>query len=570
MELVYNVKIAMPNLRKTVLFISTVFFILLFPSLVSAEKITDYHAQISFQKNGKIQVVEDIVYDFGSLDKHGIFREVPSLKSSKEGKKFLMDISVLSVKDENDKSYTYKTSWLDGSVLRIKIGDANTLITGEHTYVITYEVGGAVTYFSDHDELYWNVTGNRWVVPISKASLDVSFPTSLSEEQVKTICYTGSSGSTEKNCTASFAEGKVSVETTGPLGAGEGLTTAVSFPMNIVARLEPKPVVDFFDTFLGNIVLVLIIIVALVWYVVLPIVIPFIWWKKGRDPKGLTGEVRAWFDPPETKGGRPLGPAETGTLVDESADTRDVFAAIIDLARQGHFTIVEKKKGDFSFVRKDTDLVRLQPYERELVNGIFEDGLTEVQLKDLEMAMIVESVKNKLYKSLTTEGFFAQNPQTVRTVWMVIAGLAFFTGNFFLALVAFIFGRVMPRKTLYGVGQANVGKSLKNFLSSQSRQLEFQAKEQLFFEKLLPYAIAFGVEKVWADRFKDIKLTSPDWYQGYDNRAFTAGYLLSSMNSSYSSFRSVATPTTSSSGFSSGFSGGSSGGGGGGGGGGSW
>ena len=551
--------------------ILTIFLlILLFPTFVSAEKITDYHAQISLQKNGKIQVVENIVYDFGNLDKHGIYREIPSLKTNKEGKKLQMNIAVQSVKDENEKPYTYKTSWLDGDILQIKIGDANILITGEHTYLITYEVGGAITYFSDHDELYWNVTGNRWVVPIEKASLDVSFPTSLSEEQVKTICYTGSSVSTARNCSTSFTDEKVSVETTGSLRVGEGLTAAVSFPMGIVARLEPKPLVDFFDTIWGKIVLGLLGILGLFWYMGLPVAIPIIWWTKGRDPKGLTGEVRAWFDPPATKAGRPLGPAETGTLVDESADTRDVFAAIIDLARQGHFMIVEQKKGDFSFVRKDTELVRLQPYERQLVNGIFENEEKEVRLKGLEMATTVESIKNKLYKNLVTEGFFAQNPQTVRTVWMVIAGLALFTGNFFLAVVAFIFGRVMPRKTLFGVGQANVGKSLKNFLSSQSRQLEFQAKEQLFFEKLLPYAIAFGVEKVWADRFKDIKLTSPDWYQGYDNRAFTAGYLLSSMNSSYSSFRSVATPTSSSSGFSSGFSGGSSGGGGGGGGGGSW
>ena len=204
------------------------------------------------------------------------------------------------------------------------------------------------------------------------------------------------------------------------------------------------------------------------------------------------------------------------------------------------------------------------------MNGIFENEEREVRLKDLDMAMTVESVKNKLYKNLVSEGFFAQNPQTVRTVWMVVAGLALFTGNFFLAVVAFIFGRVMPRKTLFGVGQANVGKSLKNFLSSQSRQLEFQAKEQLFSRNYFPMLLPLVWKKCGRDRFKDIKLTSPDWYQGYDNRAFTAGYLLSSMNSSYSSFRSIATPTSSSSGFSSGFSGGSSGGGGGGGGGGSW
>lgn len=130
----------------------------------------------------------------------------------------------------------------------------------------------------------------------------------------------------------------------------------------------------------------------------------------------------------------------------------------------------------------------------------------------------------------------------------------------------------MFKKTKLGKEQANVAKSLCNFLSSQSKQLEFQANKQMFFEKLLPYAIAFGVEKVWAKRFSNLKLTLPDWYRGYNSNTFTTVYFISSLNSSLNSFSSVSqppTPTTSTSGFSSGFSGGSSGGGGGGGGG-SW
>lgn len=114
--------------------------------------------------------------------------------------------------------------------------------------------------------------------------------------------------------------------------------------------------------------------------------------------------------------------------------------------------------------------------------------------------------------------------------------------------------------------------SLMNFLKSQDEQINFQAMNQMFFEKLLPYAAAFGVEKQWAKRFKDIYLTKPDWYEGenFSNSVFISsmtGNIGGSMKSSYSSGMSS---TRSSSGFSSGFSGGSSGGGGGGGGGGSW
>ena len=92
----------------------------------------------------------------------------------------------------------------------------------------------------------------------------------------------------------------------------------------------------------------------------------------------------------------------------------------------------------------------------------------------------------------------------------------------------------------------------------------------MMFEKLLPYAIAFGVEKIWADRFKDIAFRQSSWYVGQNNGVFNAVYLSSRLHSSISTFSYSATPTRSTTGHSSGFSGGFSGGGGGGGGGGSW
>ena len=80
----------------------------------------------------------------------------------------------------------------------------------------------------------------------------------------------------------------------------------------------------------------------------------------------------------------------------------------------------------------------------------------------------------------------------------------------------------MPRKTALGSETAGVARSLRNFLASQERQLEFQAKNQMFFEKLLAYAVVFKVEKIWAERFKDIAMKSPDWYQGYGGARFNS------------------------------------------------
>jgi uncharacterized membrane protein len=134
-----------------------------------------------------------------------------------------------------------------------------------------------------------------------------------------------------------------------------------------------------------------------------------------------------------------------------------------------------------------------------------------------------------------------------------------------------LLGRNSAKRSLLGVEKYSEAKSLMNFLKSQDEQLNFQSKNQMFFEKLPPYATAFGVEKIWAERFKDISMQKPNWYEG-DN--FTNSIFIGSMTRSIGgSLRSAssAPSTRSSSGFSSGSSGGGfSGGGGGGGGGGSW
>src|SRR3989344_3903018 len=136
---------------------------------VFTEHIAEFKSEIDIQKDGSVNVSETIVYDFANLEKHGIIRKIPFIKTNKEGKRFRMNMNVISVNDEKGNNYNYKTTNLDDRELELKIGDADKTITGVHTYVITYTVSGALTYFSDHDELYWNVTGNEWTVPIELA-----------------------------------------------------------------------------------------------------------------------------------------------------------------------------------------------------------------------------------------------------------------------------------------------------------------------------------------------------------------------------------------------------------------
>ena len=181
------------------------FFVLTFP--ISAqiegavgEHIKSFASEIYVNQDGTIDIKEIINYDFDSLQKHGIYRDINFIKTNQDGKKYKLEFSSFSVVDEKGNGYQFSTSNINEKNIRLKIGDADKLITGIHNYIISYKVAGALTYFSDHDELYWNVTGNEWKVPIASTTSQVVWPQEIKKEDVKTTCYTGVSGSKTSDC----------------------------------------------------------------------------------------------------------------------------------------------------------------------------------------------------------------------------------------------------------------------------------------------------------------------------------------------------------------------------------
>lgn len=556
--------------RALFIFLAILSLLIYAPGTVYAETIDSFDATYSLRSDGRIDIRERIAYDFSDTSRHGIYRTIPYMTKNSEGKKIVMNFSEFRLLDDKGVPYNFSKTKIDDTY-SLKIGDAERLLQGVHLYDIAYTVSGGMRYFSDHDELYWNVTGNGWEVPMLKASATIVLPQDIKKTDVTLACYTGISGSTEKACNMTYSKGKVVIKTLTPLQAGEGLTVVVGIPKNIIAVLEPTLYVPYWETRDGKIILAAIMILALFWYVLYPLYLPIRWWVHGRDPKPLVGEVTAWFDAPKTKRGRTLTPGETGTLVDEKADMQDIISTVVHLAQRGYVRILEPKKGDFSLERLRDSVKEspLEAYEKTLLTGLFASGDT-IDFKNGSLVSVAQDTKNALYDAALTEKFFDKNPQSTRTAYGVLAFFALCTGNIPLLLSALIFGLHMPKKTLYGSTQAAVAKSLKNFLTSQERQLAFQAKNQMFFEKLLPYAIAFGVEKIWAERFRDIAMKPPSYYQGYSMSNFNSINFANSLSSTGSKIAAAATPVSSSTGHSSGFSGGFSGGGGGGGGGGSW
>lgn len=529
---------------------------------VFAETITNFDATYKINRDGTVNVTENITYDAQGIAHHGITRQVKLTRTNDQNQTFNITAS-----DVSSNSPIQNNSSQDE--LNLRIGDANSTFTEVKTFTINYTLSGALTYFSDHDELYWNVTGNEWAFPIEKTTTTILLANETTVSNLNAKCYTGASGSTSQKCDIVKVPNGA-VITTSTLNTGEGVTTVLGFPSSLVAKIEPVA-----QQAPSPLFAILAALGFLAFYFLLPFGVVVWWFLFGRDPKVPTGPT-AWFDPPKHSNGQAMLPAEVGLLTDENVDARDITATIVSLAIRG-FLKIKKEDGDnYTFTKSEPKKSgdSLIGFETTLYSGLFKTSNTATT-KSLKTSFprSVEMAKQELYKKLTAEKYFAHNPDTTRKIFASLGAVSLFMFNVLLGITLIVFSKFMPRKTLLGAQKKEEALSLKRFLSSQERQLNFQEQNWYFFEKLLPYAVAFGVTKVWAERFKDLAVpTEVDWYQG--NELFSAYLFASSLDAfSHSAASLSATPyssTRSSRGFSSGFSGGFSGGGGGGGGGGSW
>ena len=132
--------------------------------------------------------------------------------------------------------------------MRVYFGSANTLLApGDYTYVLRYRTTRQLGFFADHDELYWNVTGNGWDFPIEAASAAVALPGAIAPADLRVEAYTGEQGAKGKDYTATAdAPSHATFRATRALAPREGLTIVVGFPKGIVAAPTNEQRVSWF------------------------------------------------------------------------------------------------------------------------------------------------------------------------------------------------------------------------------------------------------------------------------------------------------------------------------------
>ncbi len=451
-------------------------------------------------------------------------------------------------------------------------------------------VAGAAGY---GERPYFQLDKSERAAPQVKLHL----PRDLDDAHLDYDAWTGAYGARNKDFTKRRVNARTIAFETGALRPGESITIDVTMPSDAVARAAWMRELSWWlvDNFA---------------YGLFPATLAAClagWFFLGRDLSGR-GAIVVSYEPPEG-----LGPAEAGTLLDERVNLRDISAVIIDLAVRGYLKIAEvgsksllSSGRDYRFNRlKGPD--DLKPFEKDLYSQIF-GGKESVLMSDLQTKFypVIGRVKNDLYRGLSKEGYFDGNPDSVRMKFLFLGltalaaalGLtalvqAWLAGRVFVfpiavtgvlsAVVLAITSRVMPRKTHKGrVAWEQIAGLEEYIRRAEVNDIKAQDRRGIF-ERLLPYAIIFGLSNRWSKAFADLYTQPPDWYQPVDPTGYTTWMLMrdldrsvSTMNTTFPSMprataASLAGPTGQGYSWSSGgFGGGSSGGGFGGGGGGSW
>ena len=201
---------------------------------LAQERIVDFASDVSIDANGSLLVVETIVVQVeGQQIKRGIFRDFPTRYDNHRGITVVVPFEVLNVQRDGTAEQ-YKVEPMTNG-MRVRIGNAQQMLPrGQHMYRISYRTGRQLGFFDQHDELYWNVTGNGWAFVIDRASARVRLPQPVPAEKLSAEAYTGPQGARDRNAKVSVAEGEFNFETTRRLAPNEGLTIVAMFPKGIV------------------------------------------------------------------------------------------------------------------------------------------------------------------------------------------------------------------------------------------------------------------------------------------------------------------------------------------------
>lgn len=498
----------------------------------------EYNSRITVNTDGSLSVVEELkfVYEQGRFRR--ALREIPLGRVDS-----ITDVSVAEVVGEQEIAYRKSTfnaddeadqgvpgtfgTTTEGRTLRVRwIYQPTT--TGSRTFRMSYRANGAVQVFRDMDRLEWYAIPPEWLVPINSSRVDVTLPGGVDASRLETAASDSRATRSTKGNTITWTQNNI---------LSDGLEIGIKIPKGVLQATTPgwqnyrdniRPLMDVGLLLLG----VLIAVLGALWGLLR-------WYRAGRDkPVKLLSDYIT--EPPSN-----LPPGLVGTLLDESADVRDVIATVVDQGRKGNLLIKESDGGglfsskDFEYEQTNSEVQ--YPFEGMVLNAFFKRG-NPVRLSSLKNTFYqdLQPIYSEMYTTLVRLKYFPESPATVRSrnrgigaFFIVLAALIIFAtlvfdltqtvswmlfapamGLVITGIIWILMAGVMPRKTDLGAEESQKWKAFARYLKQMQKYTDVQAATDKF-QQYLPYAVALGVERQLINQFNSVPAAMPPYYVPY-------------------------------------------------------
>lgn len=365
----------------------------------AAEEIRSFDSRVTLATNGAVDVTETIsVNAEGDQITHGIYRDIPITLINDDKSRLRSDLGVVSVTQDGEPA-TYTVDNLGGGFRRTKIGDGEVYLDhGVHTYVIHYTMTRMARFFADHDELFWNATGNYWAFPILRATAEITLPTGAEISQK--VGYTGQPGSTEQDVTTtSQPPNGASFTATRTLQPGEGMSVAVAFQKGILVPPTGLAAAGNWLSDHRELVFPSIAVLIVLLYNF------FAWSAVGRDPQ--KGPIIPLFHPPAD-----LSPAQVhyiNRMGFKQNGWTAFTASIFDLGVKGLLTI---DKTTSKMVLSSTNAAPAAPLpagEQQIYDYLHSRGTVTVDKTDGPALNTRRSQMVSALKAQSGESYFKNN-----------------------------------------------------------------------------------------------------------------------------------------------------------------
>lgn len=553
--------------------------------------------------HAELVVTETIVARFPDADQNrGIVRAIPD-----DYDDVPLQTRIVSVTDAEGRDLPYEIE-TSRDEIRVLTGD-DDFVRGIQTYVISYTQRDTIRAFADTDadEFYRDINGVDWAQPFGEVSVRLTVDPALTGALLEgaAACYVGAQGD-DATCPISREQDGLFVAGARDLGPGENVTVAVGFAAGTFVAGEPvrTPVEEFSrqatPLFAGGSIAALAAGAAAIGAALFAR-------RRGRDATGR-GVIVPEYAPPAD-----LDVLQAAHLVGRGSS--GVPAALLDAAVAGRMRIIETAaSGTLTLELADGPATsRLHDAVVEAVFGVGSRPGTRVTLGPdrQDVAKALQALDPIAVEDLRRRGLTEKRRSTGALPAALLA-----VGAFVIAVVAVVFSafgtgpqwwQIVAIPVIVALGIVafallryrdritDAGAPLRDHLHGLRDYLQLAEADRLrvlqspegaervavdpgdpaqvlhLYERLLPWAVVWGVEKEWVEAL-DTRVretgTTPHWYAG--GQGFSTGVFLATLGNARTA--SVPTPvTTSGSGsfsggsFGGGFSGGGMGGGGGGG-----